>query len=139
GFAERAVGEAGADEAGLRVPGVAPVAGTAVEDLLHVGAAEALRHAGDGPVVIGVLHGLGGGFRLAVDGHVAEVHVVAQASVGAVGGAGDHGVQRRLAVDARYALEVRVGDDRDGVVADHGPGLLAVEGPDREDAVRADP
>ena len=53
-----------------------------------------LGHARDGPVVEGIFDGLGGRFRLEVDRHVAELHVVLQAAVGAVVRAGDHRAQR---------------------------------------------
>ena len=124
-------------EAGLHIEAVAPVGRPLLEGLGQVGLAHVLGHLGDGPVVIGVFDGLGGGFRLLVDRGVAQLHVVAETAIGGVGRALDHGVQGRLAIIAADALHPGVGDDRHGVIADHRPGLLAVELPDRQDAVRA--
>src|SRR3546814_11723964 len=86
-----------------------------------------LRHARDRPVVIGIFDRLRRRFGLAVDRDIAELHIVAEPAIGGIVGARDHCVQGFVRVEIAYALQIGIGDDRDGMIADHCPGLANVE------------
>ena len=77
---------------------------------------------------------LEGGFVVVVYWDVAEFHVVTEIAVGGVGGAGGHGFEGCFGVIAADAFPVGVGDDGDGMVADHAPGFQALELPYGKDA-----
>lgn len=114
-----------------------PVAGALAEFCGDGGLAKLVGHARDGPVVEGVFQRLGGRFAFFVDGHVAQLAVLRDAVVRAVVGAGDHGIERFVGIEAADAFHEGVGNHRHGVVADHAPGFQAVERPDGQDAVGA--
>ena len=81
-------------------------------------AAQRFGHAGDRPVVVGVFEGAGDRFAPDVRGDESRGHVVVGTLLVAVRRA-DHGLERMFGVEAADALQVGVGDDRHGVIADH--------------------
>ena len=90
-------------------------------------------HPGDAPVVIGELERLGDGFDDAVAGGV-TVLVVGGGSRVQVGG-GNHRSEGLLAVEGADALEPCIGNDRNGMVADHAVGIGLAERPHGQTAV----
>lgn len=90
-----------------RVEGMLPVAGTLGEFGGDVGLAELVGHARDGPVVEGVFQRLGCGFAFFVDGYIAQLAVLRDAVVWAVVGAGDHGLQGFIRIEARRCLSCK--------------------------------
>src|SRR3546814_15762711 len=88
-------------------------------------------------VVIGIFDRLRRRFGLAVDRDIAELHIVAEPAIGGIVGARDHCVQGFIRVEIAYALQIGIGDDRDGMIADHCPGFATVELPHGQYAVGA--
>ncbi len=113
------VGGLAAHEFRLGVVQVAVGAGTFRERRGLVGFAQRvgeLRHA---PIVVSVFHRVGNGAPLLAGGHVAMLAVFLLA-VALVGGLRRlHGFQRGVGVEATETLDVRLGDDRDGMVPVH--------------------
>jgi hypothetical protein len=90
-------------------------------------------HPGDAPVVVGVLQRPGDRLGGIVTADEALAPVGVEAEVILVGTV-DHRPQGRLRVESPDTLEPGVGDDRDGVIADHGVGLVGGQFPDRKPA-----
>lgn len=90
-------------------------------------------HLGDAPIVEGVLHGFGHRFWFHVGGDVADLAVLSQSvSVGV--GAMHHRLECEFGVEIADTFQVGVGDDWDGMVADHTIRFIGGEFPYREEA-----
>ena len=89
------------------------------------------------PVIEGVFQGFGDGGAAFVLGHVAQLHVVAQAVVPGLAGGGDAGVEGLIGVEGRVALHDGIGNYGHGVVANHAPVLVGVVAPDGQHVLGA--
>ena len=67
-------------------------------------------HAGNRPIVEGILYRLRGGLIIVVNRHIAEPHVFVQAAIRTIAGAGDDGTKRLVGVESTDALYVSIGD-----------------------------
>ena len=122
---------------GFRVDEVPVVPAPREEEGVVLLVAQELGGLGDAPVVVSVFQGLGHGFHLFVERNVAQRRVFRQAVVVGVGCRGLHRLEGPLVVKTLDALHHHVGEDGDGVVADHAPGFAAVERPDGQHVLRA--
>ena len=117
-------------EEGFLVEEVAVVGGAGLQHFGVFVVAELVGDVGDRPVVIAVLKGLGDGFTFAVGGDVAEFAVEAEALEVLVHGALHHDLVSGLGIDAGDVLSDGFGDDAGGMIAGHGAGFGALQGPD---------
>ena len=122
---------------GFRVDEVAVVPAPRQEESIVFLVAQELGGLGDAPVVVGVFQRLGHGLVFLVEGDVAQLRVLRQAVVMRVRRRGLHRLVSALIIKALHALDHHVGQDGDGVVADHAPGFAAVERPDGQHVLRA--
>ena len=97
----------------------------------HVVAAHSLRHAGDRPVVVGVFQRTGDRFALDIGGNIPLRRIIIRTFLIDVRRT-DHRLQRLVGVIAANSLQIGVGDDRHGMVADHRARLARSQRPDRE-------
>ncbi len=125
-----AVGEFGAREVDRTIVEVAVVARALDEHGGIVGVAKLAGDVGDGPVVVTVFEGLADRLAFEVAGDVALGAVVAEALEVVDHGALHHHLVGALGGDTGDALVDGLGDDGGGVIAGHGAGLAALEGPD---------
>ena len=102
------------------------------EELVVLPVTQKLGRLGYAPIVVGIFKSLGDRFLLLVERHVAEGGIFRNAVVVRVGGGGLHRLEGALVVESTHAFEHHVCQHRAGVIADHAPGLAAVERPDRE-------
>ena len=126
-----------AHEARLGVDQVAVRERAAQEVVAILLPAERTGRLGDAEVVVGVLEGLRHRLALLVERHPPQLGIISQTVVAGVGRRALHRLEGPLAVDARNLLDDHVGEHRHGVIADHAPGLVAVERPHGQHALRA--
>ena len=101
----------------------------AVELVGHLLVAGKLGEPRNAPVVVGVLQRLGNRLVVGIAGHIA-IHSVFFPPEFVERGAVYHCLQHLLLVVGMDALDVGVEDDRNGMVADHTPGLESGQLPD---------
>ena len=127
---------AGAKAAADWIVKMTPGLGAAAEFLGDVVVTHDGGHAGDASIVVGVFEGLADRFGFFFDGDEAVTLVGGQAE-DVLLCAGLHGFQGELGVVAANALEPGVGDERNGVVADHAVGFVGGQFPHRQAAAVA--
>ena len=130
GFRPVSVGVLAAHKTGGGVEEGPVAEGAGVIFRRDISVAQGFRHAGNAPVVIAELQGLGHGFYLHVGRDVA-VGIVEFGGVGVVlVGRDNHGLQGLLAVEIADAAEPGVGYHGNAVVAYHAAGFVTGQRPD---------
>ena len=122
-----------ADKARRRVEEVPIAEGTGVVLRRNIRMAQRFGHSGDAPVVVGELEGLGDGFDDAVAGGIAILVVGGRSRIQV--GRGDHRGESLLTVEGSDPAQPGIGDDRDGMVADHAVGVGLAERPHGQPSV----
>ena len=117
-----------AEEAGVRVEEVLPIAAACVETIGDLLMADGFGEARYAPIIVGVLQGAAHTFRLVLAADVTTFAVCLQTKM--IGfSAGHHRLQGQFRIEVADAFEVRISDHAHAVVADHAIGLVAPEFP----------
>ncbi len=103
-----ALGVAPAGVESLGIHQVLPVPGALEEEFIVFLVPQKFGGLCYAPVVVGIFQGLGNGFLLLVEGHVAELGVFRDAVVVGVGGGGLHRLEGTLVVKALHSLHHHV-------------------------------
>ena len=132
-----AVGSPSAHEAGDGVKDMPIAEGPGIVFGGHVGLPQALRHAGDAPVVVGEFQRLGHGFALQVGRNVSVLVIQGRCIAFVLVGRHHHGLQGQFPVKTADAAEPGVGNHGNAVIANHAAGFSVGQGPDGEFSPKA--